>query len=332
MNYEDFGEILQDDFTGTLFGDEGQLEVIGWYEKSKGHKLYAVLCKTCATDKELNGDGLFKSLKCNLNRGQIPCGCSSRVCYTENQYFILCQRKAYELGYKFLGWATPYRRLTTKIKLICDVHGEWSSGSIHSFVLNGSGCPACRTEALRQSRLKEDSEMIASFFASGAFHPETKFWRSERKTKQNRAVFWKGYCPVCNEFGESTCDSLQLGKKFCACSNHSQKFCYIHMVSDGEIPLALKFGIASNPESRLVSQNRKSPLKVQPLEIYLFHSTQSCKSAERECKSSLICGILDRQLLPDGWTETTYISNLSRIKEIFKEMGGILYEPSNKVG
>jgi hypothetical protein len=41
------------------------------------------------------------------------------------------------------------------------------------------------------------------------------------------------------------------------------------------------------------------------------------------CKKELETGIIPKQELPDGYTETTYIYNLDKIKQIYMEYGGV---------
>lgn len=336
MNYEDFDEIFTDgdDFIGKYFGKHDHLQVVGWSGKQHNHRLYVVRCLICSSsDPELFGDGLFKSLKVNLMKGQLPCGCAKSVRYTEKQYNILCSRVAKDLGYIFMGWAGEYKSLKTKLNLQCVKHGTWQTGSIHSLVLNKSGCPSCRTDALRNSRVKPDDVMIASFFASGAFHPDTKFWRSDRKTKQSRAIFWNVYCPTCDTTSETQSDSLQLGKQPCACSRHSQKEAYINIVYDGSFPVALKFGISKSSETRVKNQNRQSLYRVENHTVFRFEDAAHCKASERECKQQLTCGILSKHEMPDGWSETTYLNNIDKIKQIYLKYGGAeVYELSHSVG
>jgi hypothetical protein len=332
MNYEDFGEVFQDNFCGERFGDEQQLEVIGWSGKQSSHKLYLVQCSICKQDPELFGDGLFKSIKGNLKKGQIPCGCAERVVWSEDQMKILCERKAKDLNYTFFGWQGEFNGYNTKLILSCEKHGEWRTGSAHSLVANSSGCPACRQDALRASKIKPDSEMIASFFASGAFHPDTKFWRSERKTKQNRAIYWNVYCPVCESQGETTSDCLQMGTACCDCSHYKQRQAYINLVSDGDTPLCVKFGISSAAKKRLARQKVMSSVDVKSLYVFYFKSSMDCKAAERECKLTLDRGVVGKDILPDGWSETTYLHNMDTIIQIYKKYGGVENDLCNKVG
>ena len=131
------------------------------------------------------------------------------------------------------------------------------------------------------------------------------------------------HCHRCGEIGESFVGDLQLGCHPCACSRHQQKEAYINYIVDGSVPIAIKFGIARDSERRVIKQNRLSIYEVKQLQVYDFPSVKACKSAERECKQKLETGIIPKVELPDGYTETTYVYNIDKIKQIYKEHGGI---------
>ena len=322
------GELKQDTWSLTKpkFGKQQQLQVIGFTSHQTGSKNYILRCETCSNDPELYGEGYFKSKKGNLTiSGTIPCGCAFSPRRSKEQYVILCSRKASELGYTFLGFVGEWKGSLTKIKMSCDLHGEWGSGIINNLINSNNGCASCQMEALVSSRVKPDEVMTTSFFSSGGFHSETKFWRSERKTSQGSKSYWHMSCPECGEQGESKSGSLQLGQRPCACSKQNQKEAYINWVIDPSIinTVAIKFGIARNSKHRVHLQNSKSIYDIQQHLIYKFPNVASCKKAERECKKELECGVVLKRDMPDGYTETTYVYNLDKIKEIYKKHGGV---------
>ena len=334
MNLEDLVDengLQQDDYSlsGVVFGEDGQLEVIGWSGKDGSNKYYILKCNKCSQDRELFGEGYFRSLKGGLVKKKVPCGCSNNPRWSKEQYVILCLRKAKELGYTFLGFAGEWKGQTTKIKMLCEKHGDWSSGVIANLINIGHGCPGCGVEAtreaVRKASIKPDDVMIASFHKPKAFHPDTKFWRSERLNSRGRANYWHVSCPECGEDGESTRSNLQIGQRPCACSPMRQQECYINWIIDEHNnAVAVKFGIANNSKSRVKSQNRQSAYEVRQHQVYTFPSVQSCKKAERECKKELDCGIILKRDMPDGWTETTWTYNLQRVVAIYKRNGGML--------
>lgn len=306
------------------FGVEGLLEVVGWSGRNKGgNKLYILECNKCKEDSELFGDGYFRSLKGNLVKGIVPCGCSKIPKWTKEQFAILCSRKAKELGYKFLGFTGDWKGRDTVIKISCEKHGKWSSGTNSTLINGGRGCPGCRVDAVVEAATKPDDVMIQSFFKSGTFHPDTKFWRSDRKDSRGTKVYWYMSCPECGEVGESFSGDLQKGQRPCACSRSRQTECYINWVLDGENPVAIKFGIAINSKQRIKRQDRVSVYTIKQHSVHVFPSVQQCKQAERECRQDMETGVILKRDMRDGYTETTWVYNLEKIVEIYERNGGV---------
>lgn len=319
------------------FGEHGQLKVVGWsgrYSKydTKSRKnyrypWYVVKCTVCSLDAELYGDGVFKTLKRSLVNLQVPCGCSSRPKWSKYQFSVLAKRKAAEKGLSFRGFTGEWTGSSTKVSLSCPEHGEWCTMKLSALINTKSGCPACYVEGAGQHCLKPDKVMIESFLISGAFDKDTKFWRSERRASNRVKMYWFVHCPRCNVIAEGTSGSLQNGCRPCACSTQQQQECYINWVADDHNnAIALKFGIATNSRRRVREQNSSSSYEIRNYQVYTFPDVASCKKAERECKKEFECGIIPKQDMPDGYTETTSVLNLSLIKKIYERNGGVLKE------
>lgn len=322
------GGLLQDKWSLTRpkFGKDGQLEVMGWSGKVKGgQKFYVLKCSKCSQDRELFGEGYFRSVKGSLvNLSQVPCGCARSFDWSKEQYAVLCESKAKELGYTFLGFEGEWKGQKTKIKMLCEKHGEWSSGIINNLVNKDQGCPGCRADVTAVGSKKPNDVMIDSFFSSGAFHPDTEFWRSDRKDSRGKKIYWYMSCPECGEVGESISGNLQQGNRPCGCSKHRQQECYINwVVDDHNNAVAIKFGIARDSKQRVKQQDSKAAYTLTQHSVYEFPDVTSCKKAERECKQKLECGILTKEEMPDGYTETTSIRNLIKIIETYKRSGGV---------
>lgn len=305
---------------GLRFGQTNQLEVIGHanqYSASR-NKLYVVKCHECVIDKELFGEGTFRVLKGNLLSGGIPCGCSNRPDWTEAQFKIRCNRKAISMGFTFEGWAEVFRGVFTKVKISCEKHGIWQSGTICSLTNDGDGCPRCMADNTGIAKTKPDDVMIASFLATEQFPEGTLFWRSER------VGYWCVSCPECECTGEATSGNLQKGNRCCMCSKARQQESYINwIINKDNQAVAIKFGIASKAYRRVLQQNNRSMYEVKNHSIYEFPDRSSCVAAERECKQILKCGVLTKEEMPDGYTETTDILNLEIIKKIYEGYGGV---------
>lgn len=320
--------LQQDEYSLShpCFGSSDQLMVVGWSGRDKGRdskKYYVLKCNKCSQDQELFGEGYFRSTRSNLVSGRLPCGCARSPRWSKEQFAVLCMRKATELDYVFLGFAKEYKGATTKIKILCETHGAWASGTVQSLINGGCGCPVCKRDVIAKTSAKPDSVMIQSFFASGAFHPEAKFWRSDRENSQGFKVYWFMFCPECGETGESVSSNLRKGKRPCACSEHRQTECYINQVIDDHGVVALKFGVANNSKRRVKEQNSTSTYTLKQHSVYKFPCVASCKKAERECKQELECGIILKRDMPDGYTETTWVYNLDKIIEIYERNDGI---------
>lgn len=326
MNYEDVPEIHQNEFTGRLFGSHLQLEVLGQINK-KGRAIYVVKCNTCCLDSELFGDALYYQGKSQIDRGHHPCGCAYNPKWTEEQYKIIAKRTAEKVGYKFLGFSSEFSGHKTKLHLVCDLHGGWTTTDINH-LRNGRGCPGCKAQVTSEFNIKKrysDEEMVASFMETGAFHPETKFWRDTTPNKKGHYVLWRIYCPDCCSIGlPAAPKEIRKGVRTCNCSRQKQTKAYINLVKDGAVVIALKFGIAIEPLDRLLRQRSKSVYEIEPYCTYIFPSHEDCRFAENYCKRTLECGVVPKEYMLDGHSETTLPHNLEKIEEAYRNHGGIL--------
>ena len=331
MNLSDFVEypdqILQDEWTkqAPSYGEKGQISVLGLDGKrSGGNKTYLVRCSICASDPEMFGEGVFRTRKSSLLSGSIPCACAKKAYrWSTHQWLLRLQRKVSILGFDIISVAEPESvSHRTKIILSCSNHGKWIT-DMNCFLNSGSTCHKCADENSRDNNRKLDEEMIASFFASGAFHPDTKFWRSDRKINGLRR-YWKFLCPICTVEAESQATSLQQGFRGCGCGRSKQTQAYINLLIKNKGIYAAKFGIACNTGVRVSQQNNASPLDVIGCMIYDFPDYRSCRDAETACKRSLDCRFVEKELLPDGYTETVCIRDINKITEIYESFGGVL--------
>ena len=93
--------------------------------------------------------------------------------------------------------------------------------------------------------------------------------------------------------------------------------------------LAIKFGKTKSLKRRQREQNTKCIYIVNTHCEYKFSNKSDCFKAERECLQELECGVLSREEMPDGYTETTWPFNLDKIIEIYERNGGIKIENTN---
>ena len=317
--------IKQDEWSTTAppFGKEGQLKVIGWSGRENRAKCYILMCSVCSQDVDMYGEGYFRSKKSQILEGKLPCGCSSRPTRSKGQYAVLCTRKALEMGLVFLGFAGEWLGSKTKILMSCPTHGDWSTGTINNLISKGHGCPGCRIDFVRAATTKPNSVMINSFLVSGSYHPDTVFWRSDRLNSINRPVYWNMYCPDCGATAVSFVGDLHQGQRPCLCSKQRQTIGYINLIKDGDLVVAVKFGISNNPRRRIKQQVASCVYEMQQYSLWEFPDKVSCYNAERECLKALECGVLPKSDMPDGWSETTHPHNIDSVIEIYERNGGL---------
>ena len=324
MNYTDFGEVFNDDCVGQRFGANEQLEILGWTHRGKdGKKLYLVKCEECTKDPELFGEGLFISGRSNLVKGQIPCGCSKKPIWTKDQLVIRLKRRALDGGYSFIGLSEDYNKALTKISVSCDTHGIWEGMHAANF-LQGQSCPGCanevRVEKLSDYNTKPDSYFIDKFYETGQYSGVLNFKKVyiDNEADYSRHV-WSYTCSDCGVDTLSHAHVLLVGGKSCDCSSRTQKQAYIKLLKDNDLTIAIKFGIANKASQRKI---RKCIYDIENHSFWEFENRVDCIKAESLCKSELVCEVLSKNEVPDGYTETTSPLNIERVVEIFKSFGG----------
>lgn len=106
--------------------------------------------------------------------------------------------------------------------------------------------------------------------------------------------------------------------KKCATSGFNPNkpaYVYIQSLSDK----FLKFGITNRtPRQRMCAQSSKSIYKHELVYQKLFDKGIDAMSIEQKIKQSLVCGVVDKSDMMDGYTETTDISNYNKLLNIIE--------------
>lgn len=319
-------ELVLDAFCGHRFGPNNQLEVLSIIDKVGYTKTYSVKCYGCANDPDLFGEAIFKSYRSNILRNYLPCGCGARPLWSEDQFKVICEREANKRDFKFLGFSGEYKGNKTRLELECPLHGVWTTTNINHF-LKGRGCPGCKSVTCAEvnkgnthTRIDDDI-MIESFMSVGSFHPDTTFKRCDPILTNRSISDWVINCPECKTEVIAKSSNIRLGYRLCACEKPKQKYAYINIVSDQEDIIAVKYGIATNPEDRLKKQAWKSIYPMSNFGVWEFDNYQSCRNAETLCKK-VFPQSLSREEMPDGFSETTFPYNIDKIINIYESHGG----------
>lgn len=107
--------------------------------------------------------------------------------------------------------------------------------------------------------------------------------------------------------------------------NHSQIYAYIHTINENGIIIGLKYGIENIQGSRYKEQDRSSVYSIGQFKSFKFNTVQDCKNAEKECRKMFGKGIILKENMKDGYTETTHTSNLQTIIDVYLKWGGVIH-------
>jgi len=326
MKYEGSVESLKQD--NVLIGTGTYTYIGSFLDPTPGSRTKFIFhCSICAKDKELFGNSLFWTQKSDFHRGQIFCGCSNSVKWTQDQATVKSERAAREAGHIFQGIIQPFAGGISRCNLYCPkCEHSWTSKLSNLWTLK-RGCPKCRSikglAAATASNKKSDDVVIKAFMATGRYHKYTTFVKIERKAKNSKNNYWRLYCPVCDKIAECQQGHLLSGTTPCDCSVLNKKESYINLLKDGEDIVAIKFGISKNSTKRLANYRYNTTYAVEMFCVFRYEDSTACLAAEQDCKNNLVCGVVSREVFKDGWTETTYPYNLDKVIYTFEKYGGV---------
>lgn len=249
---------------------------------------------------------------------------SEREMHSEELTIKEVQEKLKVSNYIFLGWAEEYKGKKTKCKIECFDHGIWESTSAANLVSGTSklGCPQCVSDKIRNTHVIDESIRVQQIQES-ATRKDLEFIGFVGQYLGDKTKLQLS-CSKHGAWETATISNFLRGSSCPSCNGHNQKQCYLNIIYSESLPIAIKFGVSQRFENRLWNQNNKSPLTVVNHSVYLFEESESCKNAERKIKTSLVCGVLDKESFPDGYTETTFLNNIEKIIQIFEFYGGKL--------
>ncbi len=252
--------------------------------------------------------GDFEQLASKHVAGNGCLECSGKMALTTETFI----KKAHEIhGDKYDYSLVKYKNLKTKVSIVCKEHGVFTQQPTHH-LHEKNGCSKC--SGCERSSTPEFIEKASKVHNGKYTYPKTNYVNAHKLVKVE-----------CSEHGEfKITPNAHLGGSGCPeCSNHNQQFAYIHVIYDGELPIALKYGIEKVHGRRQKHQDNKCIYKVSSMLYYHFSTPKSCRSAEQECKRIFGKGVLTKNEMKDGYTETTNITNLYKIIAIYEKWGGV---------
>lgn len=233
----------------------------------------------------------------------------------ERQIQTICKSR----GLKFLGWQSEYKDSKSRVYLKCPNHPHYDI-SVGNLVTKSAeyGCPFCADEK-KGTHLNHG---LNKFIKEATRVHKGSFDYSEYKYKCSRTPS-KITCNVCKESFTASYDNHVNKKRGCpSCKGKNQKHTYLVSVVDSGIPIALKYGIATDVNIRFGDHKRACSFELELLSDWMFPNSISCKAAELEIKRNVTGSVLSSLEFPSGNTETTHVYNLDYIEKVYKSYGG----------
>lgn len=211
----------------------------------------------------------------------------------------------YKYDYSKFVWESS----GTPATITCPYHGDFGQSPANH--LTGRGCSICALESRREknSYSKEQFVELANKVHKNMYnYSKVNYYNSQTKVdiicaehgifKQIPNSHLRGNgCPSCKKVGFSP---------------DKPAYFYILKITEDVI----KFGITSDMSRRVYHIQRNTDFPVEILYKVLFERGLSARALETEVKSLVETKVIDRYLLPDGYTETTHLSNFNMIVDL----------------
>lgn len=147
-----------EDCIGETFNN-GNLEIVELIEKSK-HSKYKVICKICSQDPELFPLGYFIAQISDLRNGKLPCGCSKKHHWDEQEFLIKAKRAAKQKDFIVHGYTEEFRGQNTKVKCECLKDEYIWESSLTNVIHNSTGCKVCKNIKLSDLKRMPYEEVL----------------------------------------------------------------------------------------------------------------------------------------------------------------------------
>lgn len=125
---------------------------------SQGSKAYwHYTCPACSQDEYVVSGlctGVFETKGVHLQQGHLACRCSHNYRWSQQQreYQIRSLIIKEDLQYEYRGVLGTYKGSSTKVKMMCKKHGEFTP-SINDFINGGRRCPSCAQTGYDRSKI-----------------------------------------------------------------------------------------------------------------------------------------------------------------------------------
>lgn len=294
-----------EDFIGWVSSD-GNLKVVGMFEKERGNRKYKVICKICSQDPELFPDGYFVSTRQSLERGGKPCGCSIKPEWTKDQCLIRVRRSAEKQGFVARNFIEDFsvRRIFTKVECLCPIHNHIWFPTADNVIRNVSGCAKC--SGVYKPTYQEAIDKCENICLNNNY----KFisFPEGYKGKDSKLEY---KCPIHGIQNVSYHNFVYHGSRCSGCATHGynpSKQGSFYVVKWAKCDHSfIKFGITNRKIlSRIKNQAGKTNYNYEILFQQTWADGSVPLNIERTIKQSNMfnVGVIDINNFEDGFTET----------------------------
>lgn len=213
-------------------------------------------------------------------------------------------------GDKYDYRLVDYRGVSEYVKIVCKEHGLFIQHAGRH--LDGRGCQKCgKIKASLNNRTPLDD------FKSACVDQHNNFYDYSLVEYETLRDKVKIICPIHGVFLQKASDHI-YGKICKKCTNgggynpDTSGYFYILKVTDD----CIKFGITKNIENRLKTIRDYSVHDVTLMYSFKFEDGRIPPTIESDVKKLISCGILPKEEMYSGFTETTDIANLRIILDV----------------
>lgn len=261
---------------------------------------------------------------CDRYKG-TPCRCDNGVKFMQWNTYLREKQisdRCKEINAEFVGWVSEegYKTNTSRLVLSCNTgrHKDWTV-NVNNFISSYCyGCPQCSDETKNLGKRNDKEDLVArgTTIHGGKFLYDNFEYIDSRTPS---SVF----CTVCMKSFDVSYDNHINKLRGCPYEKgRNQKQGYIILIKDGQTPVAVKYGIATNSYERFNTHVRSTIFNLELVGVWEFDNSLSCKYSERYIKDNVNGSVLSSREFTNN-TETTCTSNTQFIIGVFESHGGI---------
>lgn len=212
---------------------------------------------------------------------------------------------------------SSYTKATAPVRFVCRRHGEFFRKLTK--VKGESVCPQCNIESKSELRRSNTEEFIAKALRVFPLYDYTEV------NYTSVSDYVKVTCDKNHTF-EQRAGNLLQGFGCTNCSNTGfsyNKVGYLYLILlDNSF---IKFGISNKPSDRFKTLKRNSKFDTKQIELFEYQNGWDAKVLEDRIKQSGIeIGVVDKQDLSSGYTETFHIRDLDFIIKLISDFNSQL--------